>query len=62
MESIIFELKIDDKNVELAYLRNHGLLFDKIRDILNISDSELTEISFEEYDILQKHRLKNDKS
>jgi len=56
MEKIIFEIEVSANNRYLSFLRDQGLLFDRIREALNLNEDELKEISFIEYELLNKSR------
>ncbi|MBU2535541.1 MAG: hypothetical protein ABIK32_07980 [Chloroflexota bacterium] len=53
MDSIIIEIKCDPKYRLLNKLREQGLLFDAIRQVLNIDDEGLQELSYEKYELLE---------
>ena len=52
MDSIIIEIKCDPKYRLLNELREQGLLFDTIRQVLDIDDEGLQEITDEKYELL----------
>ena len=54
VDTIIIKIKCDPQNKHLTTLRNQGILFDTLRKVLNANEEELDEISFEEYEILEK--------
>ena len=56
MDSIIIEIKCDPKYRLLNELREQGLLFDAIRQALNIDDEGLQEITDEKYELLESLR------
>jgi hypothetical protein len=53
MDSIIIEIKCDPKYRLLNELRDQGLLFDSIRQALNIDDEGLQELTDEQYELLE---------
>jgi hypothetical protein len=53
MDSIIIEIKCDPKYHLLNKLREQGLLFDAIRQVLNIDDEGLQELTDEQYELLE---------
>ena len=53
MDSIIIEIKCDSKYRLLNELRDQGLLFDTIRQALDIDDEGLQEITDEKYELLE---------
>lgn len=56
MDSIIIEIKCDPKYRLLNKLREQGLLFDAIRQVLNIDDEGLQELSYEKYELLESQQ------
>ena len=53
MDSIIIEIKCGSKYSLLNELRDQGLLFDAIRQVLDIDDEGLQEITDEKYELLE---------
>lgn len=53
MDSIIIKIKCDPKYRFLNELRDQGLLFDAIRQVLNIDDEGLQELPDEQYKLLE---------
>ena len=53
MDSIIIEIKCDSKYRFLNELREQGLLFDSIRQALDIDDEGLQELTDEQYELLE---------
>ena len=56
MDSIIIKIKCDPKYRFLNELRDQGLLFDAIRQALNIDDEGLQELTDEKYELLESLR------
>ena len=54
MDTIILKIKCAPKYRHLNQLREQGLMFDAIRQALNIDDEGLQEITDEEYSLLEK--------
>lgn len=53
MDNIIIEIKCDPKYRLFNELREQGLLFDAIRQALDIDDEGLQEITDEKYELLE---------
>lgn len=58
MDNIIIEIKCDPKYRLLDELREQGLLFDAIRQALDIDDEGLQEITDEKYELLESLQQK----
>ena len=59
METIIVKIKCDQKYSFCNRLREQGLLFDALRQALNIDDEGLQELTFEEYELLENNNIHN---
>lgn len=55
METIIVKIKCDQKYSFCNQLREQGLLFDTIRQVLDMDDEGLQEVTFEEYELLENN-------
>lgn len=60
MDSIIIEIKCNPNYRLLNELREQGLLFDTIRQVLDIDDEGLQELTQEKYELLDGYTSKDD--
>ena len=58
MDNIIIEIKCDPNYRLLNELREQGLLFDAIRQALDIDDEGLQEVTDEKYELLENLQQK----
>ncbi|MBI4645064.1 MAG: hypothetical protein HY738_00345 [Bacteroidia bacterium] len=63
METIVIKIECNPKYSFCNELREQGLLFDTIREAINVDDEGLQEVTWEEYELLEKFNTQlNDKN